>query len=131
MIDLTTLPTAIIVPAMLIIYALAFISGGIYYLEQQAARLRDLFPNYGPLASLIGWTTLGIGLLAAISIGGQLWTQDVRFGYGALVATASGISFCVIRMHVDPTRVSRIRDALLALLCALLTVLTAWWTTTI
>ena len=131
MIDLTTLPTSIIVPAMLGIYALGFIAGGIYFLEQQAARLRDLFPRYGTLATLIGWTTLGIGLLAAISVGGQLLTQEARFGYGALIATASGISFCVIRIYVDPTRVSRIRDALLALLCALLTVLTAWWTTTL
>ena len=56
-----------IVPAMLGVYALAFIAGGIYYLEQRAARMRDLFPKYGPLAQLIGWTALGIGLLAAIS----------------------------------------------------------------
>ena len=128
MIDLATLPTAIIVPAMLGVYALAFIAGGIYYLEQQAARLRDLLPSYGILATLIGWTALGIGLLAAISLGGQLLSQGGRFGYGALVATAAGISFWIIRIHIDPTRASRVRDLLMALLCALLTVLTAWWT---
>lgn len=128
---LPALPTTMIVPVMLGIYALAFISGGIYTLEQQAARLRDLFPGYGPLISLIGWTALGIGLLAALSVGGQLLGQGPRFGYGALAATGSGIGFWVIRIHVDPTRASRIRDALLALLCALLTLLTAWWTTTL
>ena len=131
MIDLATLPTAMIVPAMLAVYALAFIAGGIYYLEQQAARLRDLFPSYGPLAALIGWAALGIGLLAALSVGGQLLDQGPRFGYSALVATASGVSFWLVRIYVDPTRASRIRDGLMALLCALLTVLTVWWTTTL
>jgi hypothetical protein len=116
---------------MLGVYALAYIAGGIYYLEQQAARLRDLFPRYGPLVSLIGWAALAIGCLAALSIGGQLLNQGSRFAYGALVATASGISYWVIRIYVDPTRASRVRDTLLALLCALLTVLTAWWTTTL
>jgi len=131
MIDLATLPTAIIVPAMLGTYALAYIAGGIYYLEQQASRLRDLFPNYGPLTALIGWTALGIGLLAAISIGGHLVNQDARFSYGALVSTAAGIGFWIVRIYVDPTRGSRIRAMLLTALCALLTLLTAWWTTTI
>jgi hypothetical protein len=131
MIDLATLPTALIVPAMLGVYALAFIAGGIYYLEQQAGRLRDLFPGYGPLAALIGWTALGIGILAALSLGGQLLGYGPRFGYGALVATGSGFSFWLVRLHVDPTRAGRVRTALLALLCALLTVLTVWWTTTL
>ena len=131
MIDLDSVPTAAIVPAMLAVYALAFIAGGIYYLEQQTARLRDLFPKYGPLATLIGWTALGIGLLAAISIAGLLLGQGPRSGYGVLLSTASGFSFWVIRIHVDPTRASRLRDTLLALLCALLTILTAWWITTI
>jgi hypothetical protein len=131
MIELNALPTAMIVPAMLVVYALAFIAGGIYYLEQQAARLRDLFPKVGPLVALTGWTTLGIGLLAALSIGGLLLGHGPRFAYGALVSTAAGISFWVIRIHIDPTRASRLRDGLLALLCALLTVLAAWWTTTL
>jgi hypothetical protein len=131
MIDYTALPTAAIVPAMLAVYALAFIAGGIYYLEQQTARLRDLFPKIGPMVTLIGWTALGIGLLAMISIGGMLLGQGPRFGYGALLSTASGFSFWVIRIHVDPTRASRLRNSLLALLCALLTVLTAWWITSI
>ena len=90
MIDLGTLPTVLIVPAMLGIYALAFIAGGIYYLEQQAGRLRDLFPKSGLLPSLIGWTALGIGLLAALSIGGVLLDQGAQFGYGALTSTAAG-----------------------------------------
>ena len=131
MIDLAALPTDMIVPAMLGVYALAFIAGGVYYLEQQAARLRDLLPSYGPLVTLIGWTALGIGLLAALSVGGHLLGQGPRPVYGALVATGAGISFWMIRIHVDPTRTSRIRDALLALLCTLLTILTAWWTTTV
>ena len=127
MIELPALPAPITVPAMLGFYALAFIAGGIYYLEQQAARVRDLFPRYGPMAALIGWTALGIGLLAALSVGGQLLGLGPRFGYSAVVATASGASFWLVRIHVDPTRASRIRDGLLALLCALCTVLTAWW----
>jgi hypothetical protein len=131
MIDLEALPSALIVPAFLGIYALAFIAGGIYYLEQQAARLRDLFPKLGPLAILIGWTALGIGLLTAVSIGGLLLGQGQRFGYGGLVSTAAGVSFWVIRIHLGPTRASRVKSTLLALLCAMLTLLTAWWTTTI
>ena len=131
MIDLAALPTDMIVPALLAVYALAFIAGGIYFLEQQAASLRDLFPSYGPLAALIGWTALGIGLLGALSVGGQILGQGPRFGYSALVSTASGISFWLIRIYLDPTRASRVRDGLLAFLCALLTVLTAWWMTTL
>ena len=131
MIDLNALPTAMVVPAMLFVYALVFIAGGIYYLEQQAARLRDLFPKMGPLVGLTGWTTLGIGMLAALSLGGLLLGQGPRFAFGALVSTAAGISFWVIRLHIDPTRASRLRNGLLALLCTLLTVLTAWWTTTL
>jgi hypothetical protein len=54
-----------------------------------------------------------------------------HFGYGALVATTAGASFWVIRVYIDPTRSSRIRNLLLALLCTLLAALTAWWTTTL
>jgi hypothetical protein len=96
-----------------------------------AARLRDLFPRYGPLAYLLGWVALGIGLLAALSLAGHLLGQGAQSVYGALVATGSGVAFWVIRIYVDPTRASRIRDALLVLLCTLITLLIAWWTTTI
>jgi hypothetical protein len=131
MTDWLAFPVAIVVPAVLGLYALAFVAGGIYYLEQQVARLRDLFPGYGPLARLLGWTALGIGILAAISVAGHLLSQDAEFGYGALVAAGSGVGFWVVRIHFDPTRTSRVRAVLLALLCALVTLLTAWWTTTV
>ena len=48
---MTSLPdvsASIVLPIMLSIYALAFLAGGIYYLEQQVARIRDLFPRQGP-----------------------------------------------------------------------------------
>jgi hypothetical protein len=131
MTTLPELPASIVLPLMLSIYALAFLAGGIYYLEQQVARIRDLFPSKGPLARLVGYTSLGIGFLAALAVGGHFWSGSPVSYRAALLATASGVAFWVIRIHVDPTPAARIRDAILALLCALLVMLTAWWVTTL
>jgi hypothetical protein len=116
---------------MLGFYALAFIAGGIYYLEQQVARIRDQFPERGVLARLLGYTALGIGILAALSVGGHFLGRGPEFGLGALVATMSGVAFWVVRMHGDPTILSRVRDGLLAFVCAMLAVLTVWWLSTL
>ena len=116
-----------LVPALLGVYALAFIAGGVYYLEQRVARIRDQFPERGPMARLIGYAALSIGLLAALAIGGHVLNKGTQFRLAALVATASGVGFWVTRMHVEITAASRIRAGLLAIICLVLTVLTAWW----
>ena len=131
MIDLPDLAIPIIVPAMLGFYALAFIAGGIYYLEQQVARIRDQFPERSVLARLTGYAALGIGILAALSVGGHFLGRGPEFGLGTLAATMSGVAFWVVRMHGDPTTLSRVRDGLLALICAMLVVLTGWWVATL
>jgi hypothetical protein len=127
MMDLSSIPLSVLVPGVLGVYALAFLAGGIYYLEQRVARIRDQFPKQGPLARLIGYTALGIGVLAFLSIGGDLLNRGPDFRIGALVATVSGLGFWIARMHIDLTPISRIRDGLLAFACALLSVLTGWW----
>ena len=128
---LPDLPASIVLPFMLSIYALAFLAGGIYYLEQQVTRIRDLFPSKGPLARLVGYASLGIGLLAALAVGGHFLSGSPVFYRAALLATVSGVAFWVIRIYVDPTPGARIRDAIMALPCALLVLLTAWWITTL
>lgn len=129
MIDLPLTVPRMLVPALLGVYALAFVAGGVYYLEQRVARIRDQFPRRGPIARLTGYAALGIGLLAAMAIGGHALNRGTQFQLAALVATASGVGFWVTRIHVEMTAVSRIRAGLLALLCLALTVLTAWWVT--
>lgn len=131
MIDLTAIPIPVIVPVMLGFYALAFVAGGIYYLEQQVARVRDQFPERGALARLTGYAALGIGILAALSVGGHFMGRGAEFRLGALAATMSGLAFWVVRIHGAPTTLSRVRDGLLAFVCALLVVLTAWWLATL
>jgi len=117
----------VVVPGMLGLYALAFLSGGIYYLEQRVSRIRDQFPRRGPLAVLTGLASLGIGVLAAISIGGYVLSGDPDFRLGALVAALAGVGFWVYHIHIDLTFPSRLRDATLALICAMLAFLTGWW----
>jgi hypothetical protein len=119
-----------LVPVLLGIYALAFIAGGVYFLEQRVARIRDQFPGHGPIARLIAYTSLAIGLLAAIAVSGHYVNQGAQFRWGALVATAAGLGFWIVRLHTEMTLGSRIRDALLAILCLALTLLTGWWTST-
>jgi hypothetical protein len=130
MTEILGLPVSILVPAALGIYALAFIAGGIYYLEQRVARIRDQFPKRGILARLVGYTALAIGLLTAFSIGGHLVTANGSFRLGALVAVAAGIAFWVHHLHIDLTASERIRDVLLSLVCAGLAIVTYWWVQT-
>jgi hypothetical protein len=119
--------THVLVPALLGIYALAFIAGGIYYLEQRVARIRDQFPGQGPMARLIGYAALSIGFLAALSVGGLFLHPGIQFRWAAQVATASGVGFWIIRVHVEMTWASRVRAGLLAILCLALAALTGWW----
>jgi hypothetical protein len=127
MTEILGLPVSILVPSALGIYALAFIAGGIYYLEQRVARIRDQFPKRGILARMVGYTALAIGLLTAFSIGGHLITANSSFRLGALVAAVAGIAFWVHHLHIDLTTGERIRDVLLSLVCTGLTIATHWW----
>ena len=117
-----------LIPGMLGLYALAFIAGGIYYLEQRVARIRDQFPRQGPLAFLTGVAALGIGVLAALSIGGYLLRGDPDFRLGALASTLAGVAFWIFHIYVDWSLTSFLRDILLAVICAVLALLTGWWT---
>ena len=130
MTEILGLPISILVPGALGLYALAFIAGGIYYLEQRVARIRDQFPKRGILARLVGYAALAIGLLTAVSVGGHLITANDSFRLGALVAVVAGIAFWVHHLHIDLTIGERIRDALLSLVCAGLAVITRWWVQT-
>lgn len=116
-----------LVPALLGIYALAFVAGGVYILEQRVARIHDQFPRYGPITRLTGYAALSIGLLAALAVGGHVLNRGAQYQLAAWTATASGVGFWVTRIHIEMTAAGRIRAALLAILCLALTVLTAWW----
>lgn len=124
------IPSFILVPGMLCVYALAFISGGVYYLEQRVSRIRDQFPERGILATITGYTALGIGILAALSMAIYFVNGSPDSRLGALVATLSGAGYWVYHIHIDLTPASRIRDALLAAICAMLALLTGWWVAT-
>ena len=115
------------VPWILIVYALTFVAGGIYYLEQRVARVRDQFPRRALFARLTGYAALAIGLLTAVSIGGHLIHPEGDHRLGALVAVSAGVVFWIHRLSAELTGVHRIRDILLALACSSLTGLTAWW----
>jgi hypothetical protein len=119
-------PSALI-SGMLGVYALAFVAGGIYYLEQRVARIRDQFPGRGLLARATGYAALIIGVLASVSIGGHLLGGGPEFRYGALMATVAGVGFWVYRIHFDLTPAGRIRASVLGLVCAALSVLAGWW----
>ena len=120
-------PLAVFFPAALALYALAFLAGGISYLEQRAARIRDQFPRQALLARLTGYAALCIGLLASISVGGCLSNKLPDFRQGGLIATVAGIGFWIFRMHFDPTPLSRLRNATLLLICSALSVLAWFW----
>jgi len=115
------------VPWTLIIYALTFVAGGIYSLEQRVARVREQFPSRTPFARLTGYAALAIGLLAAVAIGGHLIYPEELYHFGALVSVSAGIAFWIHRLSAELTLVQRIRDALLALVCVFLAGLTARW----
>ena len=127
MIDSVLSVTSVLMPALLGIYALAFIAGGVYILEQRVARIRDQLPRYGPLIRLTGYAALCIGLLAALAVGGHVLDGGAQYQLAAWTATASGLGFWVTRIHIEMTVAGRIRAALLAILCLALTALTAWW----
>jgi uncharacterized membrane-anchored protein len=131
MTEILSVSYAATVLGALVLYALAFIAGGIYYLEQRVARIRDQFPRRGLLSRLVGYTALAIGLLMAVSIGGHVITANDNFRLGALVAVVSGIAFWVHHMLIDLTPGERIRDALLSLICAGLAMVTRWWIQTL
>jgi hypothetical protein len=127
MTDLLGVPLSVLAPSALALYALAFIAGGIYYLEQRVARIRDQFPKRGPIARLTGWAALAIGLLAALSVGGHLVLSSGDYRLGALVAAVAGVAFWVHHLYLDLITLERIRDALLALICVALAALIYTW----
>lgn len=127
MTGLPGLPTTVLVPGVLGIYALAFLAGGIHYLEQRVARIHDQLPKRTLLARLTGLAALGIGVLASISIGGYVLSHAPEYRLGALVATVAGVAFWVYRMHFDLTSANRVRSGLLAFVCVALSVLTRLW----
>jgi len=131
MTELWGIATEALITGMLGVYALAFLSGGIYYLEQRVERIRDQFPGRELLARLTGYASLGIGILAFVSIGGCFLSRDPDFRIGALVATMAGTGFWIYRIHFDLTLLSRMRDGVLAFVCAVLSVLISWWVKTI
>lgn len=117
----------VLAPAFLALYALAFISGGIYYLEQRVARIRDLVPERRRVAWLVGYATLAIGLLAALAVGGILIAGGGEYRLGGLVAIAAGAAYWIFRIYLDLTAAEQVRDILLALICAVLTVIYGLW----
>lgn len=126
------IPLSWLVPGLLGLYALTFIAGGIYYLEQRVERIRDQFHQHAILACLIGWTAMAIGILAALSAGGQAVFPDAAdFRLAGLVAGAAGVAFWTHHLYVDLTARTRVRDGLLGLLCTALTALVALWTSVV
>ncbi len=128
---LSQVPASVLVPGMLGLYALAFIAGGVYYLEQRVGRIRDHFPHRAPLAVITGYAALGIGILAAISLGGYLAHLGHDFALGAMVAALAGVGFWICHLHLGFTPLDRVRDGALAFICAGIVVLTAWWLKTL
>jgi hypothetical protein len=125
------MPLTTLVPGALSLYALAFIAGGVYYLEQRVSRIRDQFPERAIFARFTGYGALAIGLLAAVSMGGRLLYPSSVFHLGALVASAAGIAFWVHHLHIDLSALERVRDGLLALACIALTMSVYRWIQTL
>lgn len=121
------IPLTTLVPGTLGLYALAFIAGGVYYLEQRVARIRDQFPERTLLAWLTGYGALAIGVLAALSVGGHLLYPSSVFRLAALVAAATGIAFWVHHLYIDFTALERVRDGLLTLACIAITLSVYLW----
>lgn len=120
----------IIFPITLGLYALAFIAGGVYYLEQRVSRIRDQFPRQGPLAFLTGIAALGIGLLMALAIGPFFvgaGFANLDFRMAALVAAMAGVGFWVYRIYIDHTPLGRVRDAAMAFVCTAVVFVAIWW----
>jgi hypothetical protein len=120
----------IVFPVTLGLYALTFIAGGVYYLEQRVSRIRDQFPEQGMLAFLTGVTALAIGLLMAIAIGPYFVDASFAnfdFRMAALVAAVAGVGFWVYRIYLDRTPLGRVRDGSLAFICAAIVLVAIWW----
>lgn len=115
------------VPWVVVVYALTFIAGGIYALEQRVGRVRTRLPSRALLARLTGYAALGIGFLAGVSIGAHLIHPNEDYQLAALVAMSAGVGFWVSRLSAELTAAHRIRDALLALVCVFAAALTAYW----
>lgn len=119
--------SALLVPGLLGLYALAFIAGGLYYLEQRVARIRDQFPRRAPLSFLAAVAALCIGLLMALAVAGHFWVGGINFRMAALVSVVAGVGFWVYHIYFDQTPLSRIRDSALAFICLALVAVAAWW----
>jgi hypothetical protein len=104
-------------------YAVAFLSGGVYYLEQRVARIGDQFPRRRALAVLYGCTALAIGVLASATVVLHFVSPDAGAQPGAVVAIVSGVAFWAHRLRTALTPGARLRAGVLAALCAALAVL--------
>ncbi len=116
-----------IVPGILAVYALSFIAGGLYYLEQRVSRIRDQLPRQAPLAALTGYAALCIGVLAAAALTTHFTSPSTDAHMALLVATVSGVGFWIYRLYTDHLPWARLRDMAMALLCLALSLLSAWW----
>jgi hypothetical protein len=116
-----------VIPWILGLYGIAFLSGGVYYMEQRVARIRDQFPRHAPLARLHGALALSIGVLALVSAVGYLASGQSESRLGALVAVVAGVGFWLHRLRTALTLGSQIRAGLFAAVCAVLAALTAHW----
>lgn len=122
-----SLLTALMIPGLFALYALIFTAGGIYYLEQRVARIRDQFPNRAPLSLLIGIAALSIGLLTTLAVAGYLLNGSIDAKLAILVATLAGVGFWIEHIYFDQTPLSRIRDGALAFICLALVAVAVWW----
>lgn len=130
MTDSTPIVLALLFPGLFSLYALAFVSGGIYYLEQRVSRIRDQFPQQTLLAFFTGLAALGIGLLMAAAVANHFIHPGIDSRMAALVATVAGVGFWVYCIYTDQTPLSRVRDGALAFICSAMVVLAVWWVKT-
>jgi hypothetical protein len=114
-------------PWFLGLYAIAFLSGGVYYLEQRVSRVRDQFPKRTLLARLFGFAALAIGVLAGASTVGHVVFPQSDARLGAAIAVGGGVAFWTHRLRTGLTPGERIRAGALALVCAILALLTLRW----
>lgn len=117
----------LLMPWLLSAYAVAFLSGAVYYLEQRVARIRDQFPRRTPLARLYGVSALAIGTLGAASVVGHLVLSNNSARLAALVAVGAGVAFWLHRLRTGLGIGERIRAAALALVCAVLVLIAVHW----
>ena len=114
-------------PWVIALYGIAFLSGGVYYLEQRVTRIKDQLPERTPLARLYGALALIIGALALASAAGHLVFDQSEARLAALVAVVAGVGFWVHRLRMGLTLAERIRAGAFALVCTALAVAAAGW----